>query len=649
MVSRVLDFSELLHIPRRLCGVIIVLAAASVLSACGLSSEPKVVSVLPTPTAGPTLAPTSSTPDAGYPVAMPEVAQGAQVFAANCTKCHGVGGKGDGELVKAGSIPTPGDFTNPDKLGGQTPLDVFKTITNGRLDKLMPPWGGGIAEANRWAVALYVYTLSYTPEQIALGDKLAGSDTLVSNGALNRLTNQYSQQQTMINLSDKVIETQISADSAVQSMTPEQRRALVIYLRRRTLAGTGSPTPAPAVAAQVTAQNTPQSAATVDATKLPATGEAQGTGVINGTITNGTAGGKVPPNLNLVLHILDQNGNETTQNTTADANNAFSFKNVPIRQDRQYVITTNYLDRAFGSDFVTGDPAKTTMELPVKIYELTSAPDVIKLTSLTTQVNASGDQLQIAQVIHIQNTSDKLFTGNQKIDEDRYPSITFALPKGASIMGFATDESRYSIAQDGTTITDTAPVIPGDDHVMHVIYTMPYKDGMTVEQPIPYALDGMVQLLLQPETMTAQTDQLASLGVQTQAQRNATYQAYANGVKLTPGSVLKYELHGSAAATTTSASGNVVSRELIIGLLVGAGIGIVLVGIVFMVRDRMVGRKPDANEYDPATQQRIDALIEQLAQLDDQFSSGQVDKKSYEKRRQRLKIRLSRLMTGAEG
>jgi hypothetical protein len=457
----------------------------------------------------------------------------------------------------------------------------------------------------------------------------------------------------MINLSDKVIETQISADSAVQSMTPEQKRALVIYLRRRTLAGTGSPTPAPAVAAQVTAQNTPQPAATADATKLPSTAEAQGTGVINGNITNGTAGGKVPPNLSLVLHILDQNGNETTQNATADANNAFSFKSVPIQADREYVVTTNYLDRIFGSDFVTGDPAKTTMELPVKIYELTSVPDVIKLTSLTTQVNASGDQLQIAQVIHVQNTSDKMFTGDKKIDQDRYPSITFALPKGASIMGFANDESRYSIAQDGTTITDTAPVIPGEDHVMHVIYTIPYKDGMTVEQSIPYAMDGMVQLLLQPETMTAKTDQLASLGVQTQSQRNTNYQTYANGVKLTPGSVLKYELHGSAAASTTNAStsgGNVISRELIVGLLVGVGIGIVMVGIVFMVRDRMVVRKPDSNQYDPMTQQRIDALIDQLAQLDDEFSSGRVDKKSYEKRRQRLKIRLSRLMEGgAEG
>lgn len=584
-------------------------------------------------------------------MAMPEVAKGAQVFATNCTKCHGAGGKGDGELVKANQIPSPGDFTNPDKLGGQTPLDVFKTITNGRLDKLMPPWASGLPEADRWAVAMYVYTLPYTPEQIALGDKLAGSDTLVANGALNRLSNQYSQQQTMINLSDKVIETQISADSAVQTMTPEQRRALVIYLRRRTLAGAGNPTPAPAVAAQVTAQNTAKPASTEEATKLPATAAAQGTGVINGNITNGTAGGKVPPNLELVLHILDQNSNETTQNTTADASNNFSFKNVPIQADRVYVVTTKYLDRVFGSDFVNGDLTKTTLDMPVKIYELTSAPDVIKLTSLTTQVNASGDQLQIAQVIHVQNTSDKMFTGNQKIDQDRYPSITFALPKGASIMGFANDESRYSIAQDGTTITDTAPVVPGDDHVMHVIYTMPYKDGMTVEQSIPYAVDGMVQLLLQPETMTAKTDQLASLGVQTQTQRNTNYQAYANGVKLTPGSVLKYELHGSAAATTNASAsgGNVISRELIVGLLVGVGIGIVLVGVVFMVRDRMVGRKPAANEYDPATQQRIDALIDQLAQLDDEFSSGKVDKKSYEKRRQRLKIRLSRLMAGAEG
>ncbi len=432
----------------------------------------------------------------------------------------------------------------------------------------------------------------------------------------------------------KVVSILPTPTAAPISSTPD-----VTGTTMTTTVAPGNATPAPASTAQGTL------AAPQDATKLPATADVQVAGVINGQISNGTAGGKVPPNLNLVLHLLDQNSNETTQNTTADANGSFSFKNVPIQADRVYVVTTSYLDRTFGSEFVNGDPTKTTMDMPVKIYELTSAPDVIKITSLTTQVNASTDGLQVAQVIHVQNTSDKMFTSDKKIDQNRYASVTFSLPKGASVMGFANDEQRYSIAPDGTTITDTAPVVPGEDHVMHVIYTMPYKDGTVVEQPINYALDGMVQLLLQPETLTAKTDQLASLGVQTQ--RGASYQSYANGVKLTPGSVLKYELHGSAAATTNaSASGSVISRELIVGILVGLGIGIVLVGIVFMVRDRMVGRKPAANEYDSETQQRIDTLVDQMAQLDDAFSSGQVDKKSYEKRRQRLKIRLSRLMAG---
>ncbi|MET4127472.1 cytochrome c [Roseovarius sp. MBR-6] len=43
-------------------------------------------------------------------VSMPEPAEGAALFAANCAQCHGAGGRGDGPWAK-GMVPPPSDLT----------------------------------------------------------------------------------------------------------------------------------------------------------------------------------------------------------------------------------------------------------------------------------------------------------------------------------------------------------------------------------------------------------------------------------------------------------------------------------------------------------------------------------------------------------
>jgi mono/diheme cytochrome c family protein len=77
------------------------------------------------------------------------IAQGAEVFAATCTYCHGDEGSGG----RAGP------------LKGRADLDadyVFNTITHGKRVGAfnMPPWGGSIDVPTRWALTAYILSLS---------------------------------------------------------------------------------------------------------------------------------------------------------------------------------------------------------------------------------------------------------------------------------------------------------------------------------------------------------------------------------------------------------------------------------------------------------------------------------------------------------
>ncbi len=117
----------------------------------GLAGEPSIVSTVPPPTAPQPIA---------LPQTAPDLALGAQIYAQNCTRCHGVSGKGDGELVQSGQVAGVPDFTDPKTIQGATPADWYEIVTNGRLDKLMPPWGDKLSDDQRWSVTNYVYSLS---------------------------------------------------------------------------------------------------------------------------------------------------------------------------------------------------------------------------------------------------------------------------------------------------------------------------------------------------------------------------------------------------------------------------------------------------------------------------------------------------------
>ncbi len=429
---------------------------------------------------------------------------------------------------------------------------------------------------------------------------------------------------------------ELTAIAPLPTETPRVAASTPVSTTASNTSATAQPTLTPA-STQSAAQ------ASTEAATAPGTQEANVIrGVVSGSVSNGTAGGTVPPNLGVMLHIMDEQGQETTADTTVDTGGNYAFKDIPIRPDRGYWVMTTYTDRLFGSTFAQGDPAAPSISLPLKIYEVTTNPDVISISSITTRVNVAADGLQIAQIVRFTNKSDRVFTQATALDKNVYGSVALTVPRGASILGFSDNEQRYSISADGAFITDTKPVLPGDSHSIHVVYSLPYREGMTIEQLVNYPVDGNVELQVSPETISvsANSPQLPSLGLQTQD--GDSVKAYGGKLTMATGDVLRYQLTGSvAAANGATAPGGLFSRELMIGLLVGLGLGIAGLGLVFLVRERLTGRR---SETDTERQEQIDDLVEQLAMLDDQHANGAISHSVYSRRRERLKLQLAELM-----
>jgi mono/diheme cytochrome c family protein len=620
-------------------------------TACtGLGGEPQIVATLPVRTAPPS-APTQS-PQAVFPTAAPDLAVGAQTFVNRCARCHGSGGAGDGELVLTGQIVNPGNFTDPTSARAQTPQDWFNTITNGRVEKLMPPWRDALSAADRWNVALYTYTLHYTPQQLARGEEVWNAACGESCDSLDGIGS----------LSDQAVLATVS-DGALRAALPdsisseEDAWAAVAYLRARTLQNTGvigQPPPAPAATEEAGPQvSAPQATA-------PAVAESV-TGAIIGQVTNGTAGSDDPVNMEVTLFRWDsQFAPLEPLTTTTDAEGRYRFDNIELNPAYAYGASVSYRDNRFLSRFARG--TTNPLELPITVYEATEDPSVIKITGLVTQLTAIGTGVQVVQIFNFDNTSDRYYTTSETVGEDAKVSLVINLPPGAAIIGFPNNENRFVVSEDQTTVVDTLPVMPDGDHIVQLVYLLPYNDeAAIIEQPLNYPLDGEVRLLLLPDTLEAVTDQLTLLGPQTVGSN--TYRGYGGTLQLTPNDVLRFELRGSAApaAAQLQPTQSISSNNLIGIALVAVGV-VVLVGagLVLYNRSRSAPApqppaktppKPKAQAQPAASDEDklIDALVRQIAELDDDHTQGRINHDVYQRQRRKLKKRLSELMGEDDG
>lgn len=88
---------------------------------------------------------------------VPDLQQGAELFAKNCAVCHGGDGRGDTPIA-ATLNPKPANFTSAELMDGLTPYKAFNVVTLGVQGTGMPPFAT-LTEEERWAVSFFVFTL----------------------------------------------------------------------------------------------------------------------------------------------------------------------------------------------------------------------------------------------------------------------------------------------------------------------------------------------------------------------------------------------------------------------------------------------------------------------------------------------------------
>ncbi len=106
-----------------------------------------------------------------------QIAEGRQLFAANCAACHGEGGAGNGvfadQLAAASTEMTgmqgehtqrPADFTDPNHMLSASPAHLQGKILRGGMGTGMPYWGPIFTEDQTWSIVAFLWTFQFDLE-----------------------------------------------------------------------------------------------------------------------------------------------------------------------------------------------------------------------------------------------------------------------------------------------------------------------------------------------------------------------------------------------------------------------------------------------------------------------------------------------------
>jgi mono/diheme cytochrome c family protein len=86
------------------------------------------------------------------------IEQGADLYQASCSGCHGEQGTGDGPQAAALSTP-PGDLANQEYMAQKSTANLYEAITAG-VALGMPAFADQLSEDERWALATYIRSLT---------------------------------------------------------------------------------------------------------------------------------------------------------------------------------------------------------------------------------------------------------------------------------------------------------------------------------------------------------------------------------------------------------------------------------------------------------------------------------------------------------
>lgn len=515
-----------------------------------------------------------------YPSSLPDVANGAQIYAARCAACHGAGGLGDGE--QAGELPfAPAPIGNPDLARRASPEDWYRVVSQGRIARFMPPFSAALSPQERWDVIAHVYSLSLDQAQIDIGADLYTQYRARIAGVLDRSNPLSVKLDTLRSL----------------GLPDDDTTALVAYAQAMALGLMGS--------FSVEATMTPEPTLASESTD---------TGTFIGRVAYGSPG-SLPASLQAQLSGFDHTEQVVSETTKVQEDGSFSFEGIPLAEGRIFFVQVDYQGQSYFSEFVTSENEVTEFEIPITIYETTSDTSQLSVETIQFVYDFSNaGVVRVVERVSISNLGDYAV-----VPADGEPVLHYSLPAGATNLAFEEGALGERYLMEAGGFADLRGVLPGSNSYQILFaYELPYRDSLTYQISIDLPTSSLVALL--PESGFELQGEVFQL-IGTQAIEDIDYAVYIADGGFLPGDEVPITIRGTHAAGGGAFAGILNDDSVVVGL---AGLTLSLGAIWFWLRSAQT------------PEQLMDAIIA----LDARHDRGDIGKPAYLRQRKALKAKL---------
>lgn len=373
---------------------------------------------------------------------------------------------------------------------------------------------------------------------------------------------------------------------------------------------------------------------------------AQGEGVIEARVLNGTGGGGSVEGLAVTLHAFRGMTEELDpQTTVTDAQGRVRFEGLDTSPDITYVLSAAYADVEYDTlplSFEKDD--QTMLAAALEVYEATEDPNKTAIQIEQTHVFVGfQDRVMSVGELHIfTNTGDRTFVGVEDSELGQRVTLRFALPEGATGLRFQVggEGDRYVTTEDG--FADTEVVRPGTSQQVLYGYTLNY-DGMDTfdfVKPLLYPTANLNVLVPRVGVdVTSEQVELSEI-------RTVEGQVYLNlnGIDFAAGDQLSVHFSGLQNIMIQAEAPDTLQRGLepkwiALGLAALALAG----GLIYPLLRGPGKVVPAGQPVEPAGAQ-LTPLLQAIADLDDALELGSLDEASYREQRQALKNEALALM-----
>ncbi|CAN5502657.1 hypothetical protein BH10CHL1_BH10CHL1_20920 [soil metagenome] len=564
------------------------------------------------------------------PAETPIASLGQASYIQNCAPCHGEQGKSDGPSVSGLPAPPP-QFADPATIWTHSPAEYFHIVKFGRIQKLMPPWGARLSDAQIWQTLYYAWSLHTDQAKVQSGAQLYAQSCTECHGASGqgdgpnakgKLPNFADSAQMIVQTQAELSDKWKKAHPAIgQEWSEDQRRNVLDYLR--------------------TFSYTPPWESAYRA----------GNGLLQGQVHQGTPGGAAITTLPITLTAYANFAPVKTFTTTTDATGQFKFPNLSTNDGIVYIAEAGYADVQYNSNIYALTPVTPTQNIDLPVYETTTDGSGVHVSRSNWIIDQEPGVLVVGQILNFSNQLDRTFLGQPVKGLTTPATVALQIPAKATDIQFQDGSLGDRYKQIGDRIYDVAPLPPGEEVRQIVVqYRVPFENESTkIEQQLLYPV-GQLNLLI-PDLPNLQVEVTGLKANQPQTVQGIAYRFW-SGDNL-PTQTLSVNLSGliptggtdprvAAAASTTNA-GAVTTIPLAatpplkpaVPLAVGGVLLIALAAVVILPL-----RKQKTIHRATALQAEKTTLIQQIARLDDQHDTDQVETPVWAQERALLKSQL---------